>query len=137
MSTQNIGVPLEGFAEFSRVVAAEGTVLLKNEGQVLPLRNGESVAIFGRIQVNYYRSGTGSGGSVHVAYTTNLLDGLRSKKNISVNEELATAYEDWIGLNPFDDGGKVWAAEPWNQKEMPLTDELVKKQEASRARPLW
>lgn len=126
MSTQNIGVPLEGFAEFSRVVAAEGAVLLKNEGQVLPLGNSESVAIFGRIQVNYYRSGTGSGGSVHVAYTTNLLDGLRSKKNITVNEELAAVYEEWIGQNPFDDGGKVWAAEPWNQKEMPLTDELVK-----------
>ncbi|WNS42003.1 glycoside hydrolase family 3 C-terminal domain-containing protein [Paenibacillus sp. MMS20-IR301] len=125
MSAQNIGVPLEGFAEFSRTVAAEGAVLLKNEGQVLPLGNGESVAIFGRIQVNYYRSGTGSGGSVHVAYTTNLLDGLRSKKNISVNEELAAAYEQWITLNPFDDGGKVWAAEPWNQKEMPLADELV------------
>lgn len=134
MSTQNIGVPLEGFAEFSRTVAAEGAVLLKNEGQVLPLGNGESVAVFGRIQVNYYRSGTGSGGSVHVAYTTNLLDGLCSKKNISVNEELAAAYEAWIGLNPFDDGGKVWAAEPWNQKEMPLTDELVKQARSQSAK---
>ncbi|NQX46900.1 glycoside hydrolase family 3 C-terminal domain-containing protein [Paenibacillus tritici] len=134
MSTQNIGVPLEGFAEFSRTVAAEGAVLLKNEGQVLPLGNGESVAVFGRIQVNYYRSGTGSGGSVHVAYTTNLLDGLRSKKNLSVNEELAAAYEAWIGLNPFDDGGKVWAAEPWNQKEMPLTDELVKQARSQSAK---
>ena len=62
---------------------------------------------------------------MHVAYTTNLLDGLRSKKNITVNEELAAVYEKWIEENPFDDGGKVWAAEPWNQKEMPLTDELV------------
>ncbi|MFS0873739.1 glycoside hydrolase family 3 C-terminal domain-containing protein [Paenibacillus xylanilyticus] len=125
MSTHQIGVPLEGFAEFSRTVAAEGAVLLKNEGQVLPLRENENVSVFGRIQVNYYRSGTGSGGSVHVAYTTNLLDGLRSKKNVTVNEELAAVYEKWIEENPFDDGGKVWAAEPWNQKEMPLTDELV------------
>ncbi|OAB41942.1 glycoside hydrolase family 3 C-terminal domain-containing protein [Paenibacillus glacialis] len=127
MSTQSLGVPLEGFAEFSRTVAAEGAVLLKNEGQVLPLRDSESVSVFGRTQVNYYRSGTGSGGSVHVAYTTNLLDGLRSKKNLIVNEELAAVYEKWIEQNPFDDGGKVWAAEPWNQKEMPLTDELVSK----------
>ncbi|WP_141505368.1 glycoside hydrolase family 3 C-terminal domain-containing protein [Paenibacillus luteus] len=125
MSTQNVGVPLEGFAEFSRTVAAEGAVLLKNEGQVLPLRDGENVAIFGRTQVNYYRSGTGSGGSVHVAYTTNLLDGLRSKKNIVVNEELAAVYEKWIEQNPFDNGGGGWAAEPWHQKEMALTDELV------------
>ncbi|WP_413374478.1 glycoside hydrolase family 3 C-terminal domain-containing protein [Paenibacillus taichungensis] len=125
MSTHLIGVPLEGFAEFSRTVAAEGAVLLKNEGQALPIRKDENVSVFGRIQVNYYRSGTGSGGSVHVAYTTNLLDGLRSKKGLTVNEELAAVYEKWIEENPFDDGGKVWAAEPWNQKEMPLTDEVV------------
>jgi beta-glucosidase len=116
---------LEGFAEFSRTVAAEGAVLLKNEGQALPIQKDENVSVFGRIQVNYYRSGTGSGGSVHVAYTTNLLDGLRSKKGLTVNEELAAVYEKWIEENPFDDGGKVWAAEPWNQKEMPLTDEVV------------
>lgn len=125
MSTHQIGVPLEGFAEFSRTVAAEGAVLLKNEGQALPIEKDENVSVFGRIQVNYYRSGTGSGGSVHVAYTTNLLDGLRSKKGLTVNEELAAVYEKWIEENPFDDGGKVWAAEPWNQKEMPLTDEVV------------
>ncbi|GJM70510.1 hypothetical protein HMSSN036_27260 [Paenibacillus macerans] len=123
--SSKVGVPLEGFAEFSRKVAAEGAVLLKNEGQALPLRSGESVSIFGRIQVDYYRSGTGSGGSVNVAYTTHLLDGLRSKKQIRVNEELASVYEKWIAQNPFDNGGGGWAAEPWHQKEMPLTDELV------------
>lgn len=125
MSSQLIGVPLEGFAEFSRKVAAEGAVLLKNEGQVLPLRISENVSVFGRTQVNYYRSGTGSGGSVNVVYTTNLLDGLRAKTQISINEELASVYEKWIEENPFDNGGGGWAAEPWHQKEMPLTDELV------------
>ena len=125
MSTNLIGVPLEGFAGFSRASGAEGALLLRNKGKLLPIQHNENVSVFGRIQVNYYRSGTGSGGSVHVAYTTNLLDGLRSKTNLTVNEELASVYEKWIEANPFDDGGKVWAAEPWNQKEMPLTDELV------------
>ncbi|WP_211748766.1 glycoside hydrolase family 3 C-terminal domain-containing protein [Paenibacillus sp. Marseille-Q4541] len=129
MSSQQIGVPLEGFAEFSRKVAAEGAVLLKNDRQVLPIQPSENVSVFGRTQVNYYRSGTGSGGSVNVVYTTNLLDGLRAKKEIHVNEELASIYEQWIEQNPFDNGGGGWAAEPWHQKEMPLTDELV-----SRAR---
>jgi len=119
------GIPLPGFAEFCRKVAAEGAVLLKNDGQVLPLRPGDNVAVFGRCQINYYRSGTGSGGSVNVPYTTNLLDGLRSKKSISINEELASVYARWIEENPFDDGGGGWAAEPWHQKEMPLTDELA------------
>lgn len=126
MTTSKQGIPLEGFAEFSRKVAAEGAVLLKNDGQALPLQSNEKVSIFGRIQVDYYRSGTGSGGSVNVAYTTNLLDGLRSKKNIAVNEDLAAVYEEWIAQNPFDNGGGGWAAEPWHQKEMPLTDELVR-----------
>ncbi|SMF92188.1 beta-glucosidase [Paenibacillus uliginis N3/975] len=125
MSTQKLGVPLEGFAEFSRRVAAEGAVLLKNEGQVLPIQKNENVSVFGRTQVNYYRSGTGSGGSVHVTHTTNLLGGLRNKKNITINEELAAVYEKWIEQNPFDNGGGGWAAEPWHQKDMPLSDELV------------
>ena len=124
MKNQKFGVPLEGFAEFSRKVAAEGAVLLKNEGNFFPVKR--NVSIFGRTQVNYYRSGTGSGGSVHVTHTTNLLDGLRSKENITVNEDLAAVYETWIEQNPFDNGGGGWAAEPWHQKEMPLTDELVK-----------
>lgn len=127
MNQKMIGIPLEGFAEFSRKAAAEGAVLLKNEGMVLPVKEGEKVSVFGRIQKNYYRSGTGSGGSVNVAYTTNLLDGLRSKKDICINEELAAIYENWLLDNPFDNGGGVWAGEPWNQKEMPLSDEVVKR----------
>lgn len=125
MSNQLQGAPLAGFAEFSREVAAEGAVLLRNEGHVLPLTSNDNVAIFGRTQINYYRSGTGSGGSVHVTHTTNLLGGLRDKQNITINEQLASVYEQWVEQNPFDNGGGGWAAEPWHQKEMQLTDELV------------
>ncbi|MCZ0703114.1 beta-glucosidase [Natronobacillus azotifigens] len=125
MSKSKIGIPLPGFAEFSRKVAADGAVLLKNEEQVLPINKGEQVSIFGRIQKDYYRSGTGSGGSVNVTYTTNLLDSLRNKTSININEDLASVYENWIKDNPFDDGGGGWAAEPWHQKEMPLSADLV------------
>lgn len=125
MTSNLYGIPLPGFAEFSREVAAEGAVLLKNEGQVLPIRFDEHVAIFGRCQINYYRSGTGSGGSVNVPYTTNLLDSLRRKTKLMVNEKLAAIYEQWIEKNPFDNGGGGWASEPWYQEEMPLTDRVV------------
>lgn len=127
MSEQKIGIPLEGFAEYTRIVAGEGAVLLKNEDAVLPIQEGEKVSVFGRIQLNYYRSGTGSGGAVNVDYTTNILDGLRGNKKILINEPLAEIYEKWLKENPFDDGGGGWAAEPWHQKEMPLTNEIVKK----------
>lgn len=126
MEEKKIGIPLEGLAEFSRRVAAEGAVLLRNEEQVLPLQKEDNVAVFGRCQMDYYRSGTGSGGAVNVAYTTNLLDGLRKSDRVTVNEELAEVYEEWIKENPFDNGGGGWACEPWSQKEMPVSEELAK-----------
>nr|WP_027870208.1 glycoside hydrolase family 3 protein [[Eubacterium] cellulosolvens] len=112
------------FYDKCREVAAEGAVLLKNDDHLLPL-DGEKVSVFGRIQIDYYRSGTGSGGAVHVARKVNLIDGLRAQENIEVNEKLAAVYEAWVKENPFDNGGGGWAAEPWFQKEMPLTEELV------------
>ena len=64
MSKILIGVPLEGFAQLCREAAAQGAVLLKNEDHTLPVTDGECVSVFGRIQKDYYRSGTGSGGAV-------------------------------------------------------------------------
>lgn len=107
--------------------AAEGVVLLRNDEQVLPLKAGEKIAVFGRCQLEYYRSGTGSGGAVTVAYSTNLLDGLRRNKEIIIDEALAETYKVWLESNPFDNGGGGWAAEPWFQKDMPLTEEIVQK----------
>ena len=55
---------------------AEGCVLLRNEGKVLPFRKGEKVAVFGRIQLDYYKSGTGSGGMVNVSRVVGITEGL-------------------------------------------------------------
>lgn len=125
MDKSKIGVPLEGLADLSRKAAAEGAVLLRNENEALPLTPSDHVSVFGRCQIDYYRSGTGSGGAVNVAYRTNLLDGLRNSGGVCVNEKLAAVYEEWIRENPFDDGGGGWACEPWSQKEMPVTEELA------------
>lgn len=114
--------PLSGFAEFTRKVSAEGIVLLKNNN-VLPLQAGTKVSVFGRIQSNYYKSGTGSGGLVNVEYVTNILDSLRACKEITVNENLASIYKNWIKDNPFDNG-TGWS-QPWCQTEMPLDDNVI------------
>lgn len=119
------GIPLKELAEYSRKAAAEGIVLLKNEDGTLPMKKGETASLFGRCQINYVRSGTGSGGAVNVAYEVNALEGFRNCPGLGVNEELASLYEDWVRENPFDNGGGGWAAEPWFQKEMVLTDEVV------------
>lgn len=110
----------------SRQAAAEGIVLLKNEEAILPFKPYEVIALFGRCQIDTYRSGTGSGGAVNVPYAVNALQGLRENPRIKLYENLVTVYEEWLTENPYNDGGGGWAAEPWFQEEMPLTDELVK-----------
>ncbi len=114
------------YASISRQAAAEGAVLLKNEGEALPLRQGETVSVFGRIQLNYYKSGTGSGGMVNTKYVIGILDALKAHPHININYELLSAYESWINDHPYNQG-MGWAGEPWSQEEMPLTEELVTK----------
>ena len=53
------------YAALARQAVAEGCVLLKNDDKALPIRKGERVSVFGRIQFDYYKSGTGSGGAVN------------------------------------------------------------------------
>ncbi|MBE6850104.1 MAG: beta-glucosidase [Ruminococcus sp.] len=104
---------------------AEGIVMLKNENAALPLRSGEEIAVFGRMQLHYYKSGTGSGGQVNVAKVTGILDGLL-ESGVQVNAELLETYRAWDALNPFDHG-EGWGLEPWSQVEMPLDDALVQR----------
>lgn len=104
-------------------VVSEGIVMLKNEHQALPLKPQEEIALFGRIQFHYYKSGTGSGGMVNVSKVTNIVDGLQ-ESGIKLNQELLDVYHKWDNENPFD-LGDGWGKEPWSQKEMPLEDSLA------------
>ena len=116
----------EKYIEKSRQMVAEGCVLLKNDNKVLPLCDDTKVAVFGRIQYDYIKSGTGSGGLVNAPYVVSILDALKNESGITVNEELLSIYEEWLKDNPYDKG-KGWAMEPWCQKEMPLTQDIVQK----------
>lgn len=105
-------------------MVSEGIVMLKNENNALPLDTDKEVAVFGRIQFHYYKSGTGSGGMVNVTKVVNILDGLIDN-GVKVNEKLLDIYRKWDKENPFD-LGEGWGGEPWSQKEMPLDEGLVK-----------
>lgn len=105
-------------------MVSEGIVMLKNENNALPLDTDKEVAVFGRIQFHYYKSGTGSGGMVNVTKVVNILDGLIDN-GVKVNEKLLDTYRKWDRENPFD-LGEGWGGEPWSQKEMPLDEGLVK-----------
>ena len=50
-------------------MVSEGIVMLKNNNNALPLDTDKEVAVFGRIQFHYYKSGLGSGGLVNTRYT--------------------------------------------------------------------
>lgn len=79
--------------ELSKNAAKEGMVLLKNENNVLPLKKGTKVALFGKGTFDYVKGGGGSG-DVTVAYTRNLYEGLKLKKDkISIFEELCDYYK--------------------------------------------
>lgn len=119
----------DAYARAARNTAAEGVVLLRNEQNTLPFREGEKLAVFGRIQFDYYKSGTGSGGLINTKYVVGILDALKEERLI-LNQELEQVYREWLTEHPFDQG-QGWAQEPWSQEEMPLSPELVGKIAAS------
>ena len=116
-------VVMPGMPEILRQVAAEGAVLLEN--RVLPLAHGTKVAVFGRVQVNHFYTGYGSGGDVNMPYAVNLLEGLRSCECLSVYEPLAKRYQHFDREHPIDHGS--WGSWPRHYPEMPLPEVWVKK----------
>ena len=112
------------YQEKATQAIAEGVVLLENKNGALPLDAAKQIAVFGRIQLDYYKSGTGSGGMVNVAHVINIPEGLELR-GARLDQELGKVYEDWTAEHPFDKGAS-WGGEPWCQEEMPLSEELVK-----------
>lgn len=110
------------YIETSARAVSGGVVMLKNDG-ALPLKKGGTAAVFGRIQLHYYKSGTGSGGMVNVSKVVGITDGLL-ECGYKLDEKLLDTYREWDEAHPFD-RGEGWGGEPWSQKEMPLTDEIV------------
>ncbi|MBQ3193991.1 MAG: glycoside hydrolase family 3 C-terminal domain-containing protein [Oscillospiraceae bacterium] len=110
-----------GMPELLRHAAAQGAVLLEN--RVLPFGKGSRIAVFGRVQKDYFNTGYGSGGDVNFPYSVSLLEGLRNCEDLEVEETLAAVYEAWIEQNPADHG--IWGMWPRNHPEMPVSEELA------------
>ena len=69
----------EKHIRLSREAAAEGMVLLKNEENVLPLRHGSRIALFGRGQIDFIAGGLGSS-AVKSPYIQTVVQGLEEKE---------------------------------------------------------
>lgn len=85
----------EGNIELSRQAATQGMVLLENKKASLPLKAGETVAIFGEGQINFVKGGGGSG-DVYSEYVRNFLEGMEIKESegkVSVNKTVSDRYK--------------------------------------------
>ena len=81
----------EQHAALSRKAAAEGMVLLENNG-ILPLKCDTTVALFGIGSLDYLKCGGGSG-MVYSRYVTNLFAGFAAKEpDYHVYEPLSSFY---------------------------------------------
>ena len=86
---------LEGHAKLVRKAAAEGLVLLENNG-VLPLKGVKKVALYGVGSYDFIAGGTGSG-NVNKKYVRNVAEGLRVN-GFEVNADIETWYNQYIAL---------------------------------------
>ncbi|MCF0187782.1 MAG: glycoside hydrolase family 3 C-terminal domain-containing protein, partial [Bacteroidaceae bacterium] len=82
----------EQHIKLSKEAAAEGTVLLKNDG-LLPLKKGTKVALFGKGSFDYVKGGGGSG-DVYTSYVRNVYEGLKELGIVSVYEPLSDFYRE-------------------------------------------
>lgn len=101
--------------------AAEGIVLLENEGTLPIDTDTTTVSVFGRSQINFIKGGGGSG-DVNTTVLINFTEGMK-EAGINCYEPLYAEYQAWCTANPPVSGGFL-SSDPSNP-EMPLTDTQV------------
>lgn len=120
---------LTAHAALARRAAAEGMVLLKNDG-VLPLKGTETVALYGTTSYDFIQGGTGSG-MVNMKYVRNLKDGLEND-GFTVEPTLASWYSkfaDYADASLYNNGKVIW--ERPILPEMEISDKFIYREVSS------
>lgn len=113
------------YEELATRAAAEGCVLLKNKGNMLPLKKGTIVAVFGRMQEHYYKSGLGSGGLVNVDYVYDIPSAIEELGELTLYEPLRDIYREWEVEHPLNKG-EGWGKDPFSQEEWDVPQGIIK-----------
>ena len=116
---------LEAHGKLVRKAAAEGLVLLENNG-VLPVKGPKKVALYGVGSYDFIAGGTGSG-NVNKAYVRNIAEGLRVN-GFEVNEGLENWYKQYIALQKTE-----LANNSGGNGGILLGDPVISEMEVSRA----
>ena len=111
-------------ATLARRAGAESCVLLKNNNHTLPLDLSAPVALFGRVQKNYFYVGNGSGGDVSAPYSINLVQGLVNA-GVQLDSTVLAAYESWCTASVNDPDPGFWGHWPRYYAEMPVKQDWV------------
>lgn len=127
LAVDRTGVSKEAMAEtaqenriLSRQIQSEGSVLLKNSKNTLPLSDTVSqVNVFGWSSTQWLGGGSGSGRITQVK--TDFLSALR-EAGISYNEELIQMYREFQPKRPFNDTLNSWPQESCRLYEPHISD---------------
>ncbi len=114
--------------ELAKNAAREGMVLLKNEEQVLPLKAGTRVALFGKATFDYVKGGGGSG-DVTCAFVHNIYDGLKKQDGIEIFEPTADYYRAYVADQYANSGlseGALGQVRPGLMPEPEVPEELLR-----------
>jgi beta-glucosidase len=117
---------LQAHAAVARQAAADGMVLLKNNGATLPLSpKVKNLAAFGNTSYEIITGGTGSG-DVNEAYSVSLAEGLKGA-GYTMNEQLQNAYAEYIRTAKAKNPPARPFSLPPPIAEMPIDSALVAK----------
>lgn len=93
----------EAHRVLAREAAREGMVLLKNENEMLPLKSGTKIALFGKACFDYVKGGGGSG-AVAVKELVTLYDGLKQQSDVvTIYEPVCDFYRENVKMQ-YDEG---------------------------------
>jgi beta-glucosidase len=94
VTTQPKKQPVPGYEEHDGIAleaAREGIVLLKNEGNVLPLKKDETLNVFGKGLFEFRNGATGAG-KINPRYHVGMLEAIENYSDFTLNPKLKALY---------------------------------------------